>query len=176
MLLESCNAHDTPHNKELPCPSMWGGWETVPPVISQTLIVFNIISMLSTPKFLSPFQTRLPEYLLEISSGCLTAHQTQHIHNPTLAPYATFLIAQANNIGGILLDFIFSHPTSSPSANSFSSFLKTEPASMDQVPPVHCYHPDLFYHLSPQYRSPCCWTHPSTVPSQPNTQSGLLKI
>lgn len=75
----------------------------------------------ASPKFLPPSQAHLPDYLLEISSGRLTAHQTQQVYNPTL------LIAQAENIGGIL-DFIFSHPTSNPSANYFSNFLKTGPA------------------------------------------------
>lgn len=97
-------------------------------VISQTLMVLNIIYMLATPKFLPLSQIYLPGHLLDILSGCLLTLQTQHVCNPAPAsPYSTLLIAQTKNIG-IILDFILSHCTSNPSVNPFSKFLKTDPA------------------------------------------------
>lgn len=128
MLPKSCNAQDTPHNKELPCPrvSVVGKLRNCAPGELMDAHGSQYHLHAASPKFLPPSQARLPDYLLEISSGCLTAHQTQHVYNPTLARYSTLLIAQAKNIGGIL-DFIFSHPTSNPSANYFSNFLKTGP-------------------------------------------------
>lgn len=129
MRLKSCNAQDIPHNKELPCPGMsvLGKLRNGGPTWSHGLSRFSISSICSKSQISPSIPGSFPDYLLEISSGCLTAHQTQRVYHPTLARYSTLLIAQAKNIGGIL-DFIFSHPTSNPSANYFSNFLKTGPA------------------------------------------------
>ena len=102
--------------------------------------------MLATPKCLSPLETHIPDYCLNIN---LNTSKTQLL----LSPYPALLTAQAEHTGGIL-DFLLSHLPSSPSMNPLSNLRSVGPAltTSHQSAATTL---RLFHHrLSPQNRSP----------------------